>query len=176
MEFIINSPLQPTFFKQKIYINKEPVGYLTATKPFTYLIGRNSFKVNYKGIDVSLIEVKKVDKKRNWEIILSNNNKENHIGRVVMLSRTKETLATNEVIFEIRVMDQTYYINKKHMRVGGEKATLLDDHKNNIGDIKASLMKEPLFKKRVTISNEGGLTKTIVATILVSLNTAIFEA
>ncbi|MDX8046277.1 hypothetical protein SH601_09760 [Gracilibacillus sp. S3-1-1] len=63
MEFTINSPMQPTFFKQKIYVKKEHVGYLAATKPFAYLIGRNSFKVNYKGNDVSLMEAKKIDKK-----------------------------------------------------------------------------------------------------------------
>ncbi|MDX8046276.1 hypothetical protein SH601_09755 [Gracilibacillus sp. S3-1-1] len=57
-----------------------------------------------------------------------------------MVSGTKETLGTNEVIFEIKVMDNIFYINKKLMMVGGEEATLLDN-KNDIGNIKVSLIK-----------------------------------
>ena len=60
MNYTINSPLIPLFFKQSISYNmEEKIGYITATNITRELLGEMSYRVKIFNTEVSIIEQKK---------------------------------------------------------------------------------------------------------------------
>ncbi|MDV2582366.1 hypothetical protein [Alkalibacillus haloalkaliphilus] len=122
MEVVINSPLQPTLFKQRIKVNGEYGGYLSAKRFFQIAVGKYSFKSKFGNSVVSMEEQKKHQSKRNWVIKLMNHNKElENCGSMIMVSSINDTLRVHATSFDITFKEYKYYVKKPYMQWGRKK-------------------------------------------------------
>ncbi|WP_440896404.1 hypothetical protein ACS127_18185 [Amphibacillus sp. Q70] len=176
MALIINSPMQPTIFRQRILSGGEKRGYLAVTNIFEYLKGRNSFKAKFNDTTIFLLENGKERRKRNWSILVEKNGIKKDKGLVTMDSSTVDTLRTNETYYKVE-FDGTYFeLRKPFMEPGKEEAFLYDNNNIKIANIILSLTEKPRFKKVISISNLQNYTNKEIGFFVVLLNTAIFES
>lgn len=177
MELVINSPLQPTLFKQKIRSNKNVLGNLSIAKPFGFLLGRNSFKAKVDKCVVCVIEQKKEYKRRNWKVFVQDkHSKLERAGEIIMVSNTKETLSANATFYTATFQNLCFEITKPYMQLGKHESYLYDGHQQRIASVVTSHTKKPRFKKTVYIHEDKMFSAGELAFFVVVLNMTLFES
>lgn len=112
----IRSPFMPSFFKQKLMVDKKRVGYLKRANFFHMVIGHESYQVKYKDNIVKLIEEKEMLGKQIWDLMKVEKDRAKSIGQLKMLSSSKDTLSRLHTEFELNLNGDLYHIDKPLMK------------------------------------------------------------
>lgn len=169
MVITINSPFIPLLFKQKMLEENKQVGFLAATKLVRYLIARHCYKVNYKNHMVKLIENKKTNKQRNWDLFEFKNGKDKRIGKLIMIGGTAKDIATKgytEYRFEFK--NDIFTIKKPFMKRN------YCELENDNGDVVATHKKGELLKWRRDIEVKKSYSDLEVGVFVLTLSLLAF--
>lgn len=116
MNYTINSPLIPLFFKQSISYNmEEKIGYITTTNITRQLLGEMSYRVKIFNTEVSIIEQKKKRISVIGIYILTEENKRK-IGKLILNSNTTQILKYVETHYVFMHENSRYKIKKPYMQ------------------------------------------------------------
>lgn len=154
MNYTINSPLIPLFFKQSISYNmEEKIGYLTATNITRQLLGEMSYRVKMFNTEVSIIEQKKEENKRNWNIYILTEENKRKIGKLILNSNTTQILKYVETHYVFMHENSRYKIKKPYMQ-SKKSFSMIDDNKKEIA--RHEEMDYLSTKRKIKILNSDG--------------------
>jgi len=140
LKITINSPMQPTLFKQTVKVNDVVTGYLSADSFYQLALGKHSFKSKFGTSIVSLGEQGKRNGKRNWFVNLQKHDAiKEKIGSMVMTSKMSDTFRNNATFYEVTFNDNKYYVKKPYMQLGKEEVFLYDSKDVLLANIISSL-------------------------------------
>lgn len=175
LEIIIDSPMQPTLFKQKVKVNHSVQGYLSADKFYHLALGKHSFKCKFGTSIVSLNEDGKIDGKRYWLVNLQRDNGvKEQIGSMIMDSKVSDTIRDNASFYQVNFKNNHYTMKKPFMQFGKEEAFLYDSNDLLLANIFSSYKQKPRLKKCIYLNDNIEFNEEKIAFFIVSLNLAIF--
>ena len=175
LKITINSPMQPTLFKQTVKVNDAITGYLSANKFYQLVFGKHSFKSKFGTSIVSLNEQGKQNGKRSWTMNLQKRGTtKEKTGSMVMTSKMKDTFRNNATFYEAVFNDDKYYVKKPYMQLGKEEAFLYNSEDVLLANIISSYKQKPRLKKVIVLNNDIKFKEEEIAFFIVTLNTTMF--
>lgn len=116
MLITVKSPFVPLFFKQKLIEENIEIGFLRTSRLAHQLKNMQSYTATYKGKSVKLIEKRKVNRKRNWDLIeVEESGLEINKGQLILTSSTDETLSKGYTEYILEYNERIYSVKKPYM-------------------------------------------------------------